>query len=580
MGPIKAFMTRRGLAAGMEMPKLAADISGDMSEAESELEYNKAEIADEPAATDTVNPDHFAAAAKWLRNAIADAKGEPTEDQSDDKPAEAEDKPADDTAPDADAEDKPAEKPDETKGKNKPAETPAADAKAPAAAPAAPAAAPAAAVPAAPPAVAAPAGAGGNGTSETSGNETSTETGGSSPGGASTGGVGSGMGGAGTGGAGTGGAATSTGTGGAGTGGTVSIAPTSTNSAGGDEGGGEGKDAAGESAEAKVPTIVIYNGGTGGASTVDTDSGSGPGGDGPGSDGTGGSGEGSGGGGGGGGGRGTPRNPEEPADAVSPGVDSEGRQQGNLPEPQGNQSKGKPLATKPELRGDAPVKPEKPQPPHEDAADDKDKSPAVVDVREGDKQSSKHADWAAWECDNCSNMNAGGKCLRCGAAKPGGSAKSEPKAERPAGKKPPKSEPSEETGDNEGEGGGAIATIQLPHGVNLLPDNSQWTNRFKIKSESSGALYTIAQNKNRRYWGCDCPGWIGHRKCKHLTALGLPWHEKPFEAQLKTGALKQADFEAKLAAAGDEFPEEVEFDFGAGDLADIVMTEETDGDSN
>jgi hypothetical protein len=61
MGPIKAFMTRKGLAAGMQMPKLAADISGDMSEAKSEVDYNKADVADDSAATDTVNPDHFAA---------------------------------------------------------------------------------------------------------------------------------------------------------------------------------------------------------------------------------------------------------------------------------------------------------------------------------------------------------------------------------------------------------------------------------------------------------------------------------------------------------------------------------------
>jgi hypothetical protein len=60
MSPIKAFMTRRGNAAGMKMPVLAADISGDMSEAKSELDYNKGEMADEPKATDTVNPDHFA----------------------------------------------------------------------------------------------------------------------------------------------------------------------------------------------------------------------------------------------------------------------------------------------------------------------------------------------------------------------------------------------------------------------------------------------------------------------------------------------------------------------------------------
>ncbi len=41
--------------------KHAADISGDMSEAKSELDYNKGQVADEPKATDTVEPDHFAA---------------------------------------------------------------------------------------------------------------------------------------------------------------------------------------------------------------------------------------------------------------------------------------------------------------------------------------------------------------------------------------------------------------------------------------------------------------------------------------------------------------------------------------
>jgi hypothetical protein len=106
MGPIKSFMTRKGLAAGMQMPKLAftpekpdtqhlptparpcsasdmtfggkclncggvnrhapqpkrsADIGGDVSEAKSEVDYNKADTAGEPKATDTVNPDHFAA---------------------------------------------------------------------------------------------------------------------------------------------------------------------------------------------------------------------------------------------------------------------------------------------------------------------------------------------------------------------------------------------------------------------------------------------------------------------------------------------------------------------------------------
>jgi hypothetical protein len=201
-----------------EAGKHAADISGDISEAKSEVDYNKADVADEAQATDTVNPDHFAAEQEYWDKEAADGyevpsqyrkdsaedDAEPADEEPDEQPAEVEDSdegPADEDKPaakPAETEDEPAVKKqtDESKGKNKPAETPAADAKAPAAAPAAPAAAPAAPAAVAPAAVAAPAGAGGNGTSETSGNETSTETGGSSPGGASTGGVGSGMGGA------------------------------------------------------------------------------------------------------------------------------------------------------------------------------------------------------------------------------------------------------------------------------------------------------------------------------------------------------------------------------------------------
>lgn len=62
-----------------------------------------------------------------------------------------------------------------------------------------------------------------------------------------------------------------------------------------------------------------------------------------------------------------------------------------------------------------------------------------------------------------------------------------------------------------------------------LPDLGQWTNRFEIKSQSSNRLYVVSQHKDRRHWGCSCPGWITGRKCKHLAALGLPPHEKPYE---------------------------------------------------
>jgi len=67
----------------------------------------------------------------------------------------------------------------------------------------------------------------------------------------------------------------------------------------------------------------------------------------------------------------------------------------------------------------------------------------------------------------------------------------------------------------------------------LLPDNATFTNRFEIRSESSDRVYTIAQSKSGRWWGCSCFGWIKHRKCKHLTALGLPGGNKPYEVLAK-----------------------------------------------
>jgi len=72
-----------------------------------------------------------------------------------------------------------------------------------------------------------------------------------------------------------------------------------------------------------------------------------------------------------------------------------------------------------------------------------------------------------------------------------------------------------------------IAKVKPPSTAIMLPPNNQWTNRFKIVGES-GRFYIIAQNKKRGHWGCSCPGYLRHRKCKHLTALGLPWYEEPY----------------------------------------------------
>ena len=70
--------------------------------------------------------------------------------------------------------------------------------------------------------------------------------------------------------------------------------------------------------------------------------------------------------------------------------------------------------------------------------------------------------------------------------------------------------------------------IKKANGISL-PDNAQWTNRFEIKSETRNFVYVIAQHKNRKHWGCSCPGWRGHRVCKHLKTIGLPCFEKPYE---------------------------------------------------
>ncbi len=63
--------------------------------------------------------------------------------------------------------------------------------------------------------------------------------------------------------------------------------------------------------------------------------------------------------------------------------------------------------------------------------------------------------------------------------------------------------------------------IHRPYGSISLPDNDQWTERFEIRSETSGRIYIIAKNKKTGQYGCSCPGYRrarnGVRCCKHLT---------------------------------------------------------------
>ena len=65
----------------------------------------------------------------------------------------------------------------------------------------------------------------------------------------------------------------------------------------------------------------------------------------------------------------------------------------------------------------------------------------------------------------------------------------------------------------------AMVKIANRNGATLLADNAQWTNRMEIRSASSSRLYIVAQHKTNHNFACSCPGWIRHRKCKHLTAI-------------------------------------------------------------
>jgi hypothetical protein len=75
-----------------------------------------------------------------------------------------------------------------------------------------------------------------------------------------------------------------------------------------------------------------------------------------------------------------------------------------------------------------------------------------------------------------------------------------------------------------------------------MAENNVWINRIEIKSETSNRLYIVSQHARKRYWGCSCPGWRAHRKCKHLEQLGLPCGEVPFEIE-KDHAMKNGFLE-------------------------------------
>lgn len=63
--------------------------------------------------------------------------------------------------------------------------------------------------------------------------------------------------------------------------------------------------------------------------------------------------------------------------------------------------------------------------------------------------------------------------------------------------------------------------LRLPPDAKKLPDNAVWTSRFEIRSQTSNRIYIVAQRKSDGLWGCSCPGWKAHRKCKHLREIGV-----------------------------------------------------------
>lgn len=78
-----------------------------------------------------------------------------------------------------------------------------------------------------------------------------------------------------------------------------------------------------------------------------------------------------------------------------------------------------------------------------------------------------------------------------------------------------------------------LPTLYIPGDALTLPDNDQWQFRFEIHSETSNRVYTIAQNKKKKHWACSCMAWKRYRHCKHLSAIGVPNYEKPYEVLVK-----------------------------------------------
>ena len=66
-------------------------------------------------------------------------------------------------------------------------------------------------------------------------------------------------------------------------------------------------------------------------------------------------------------------------------------------------------------------------------------------------------------------------------------------------------------------------TIAARFGGVALADNKSHKHRMEIPNSNGTRMYVVAMNNrggaDQGRFECSCPGWIRHRRCKHLKAM-------------------------------------------------------------
>ncbi len=55
--------------------------------------------------------------------------------------------------------------------------------------------------------------------------------------------------------------------------------------------------------------------------------------------------------------------------------------------------------------------------------------------------------------------------------------------------------------------GSELPLVEFPTAAERQEDSDHFTNRYEVRSASSGKLYLISQHKELRHWCCSCTGW-------------------------------------------------------------------------